>query len=399
MFSLVLVACSAEEGLLTQSEPAPLEPTESQIQTEETAAGLPQFADARVIPEDTLSEIDDNPEAYLGETVTVQGDVTEVISANAFRFDDPAPLGGDDILVVGRGESGLVAAGTTLLVTGVVRQFDLAAVAEESGLDLQEARFAGFTDETVIVATTIVAAGTREAQQVAVTDLVENSDAYLGQTVTTRGILQRNIHRRALVLRDPNQTSGGMLLVVGATENAIPVEEGVLYTEGMEQLQATGVLRRFDLTAIEAAINVDLDDNMFAEFTGRPTLVADVVTQWSPMDERTETGLLTIAGNTDALLGQTVTVDAEITEILSPQVFRINNGNLLEIQNEVLVVDQTASPGPALAAGMRVEVTGMVRRFVRDELEADFALGLQPSLYTDYANRPAIVAVSLTPVE
>jgi hypothetical protein len=48
---------------------------------------------------------------------------------------------------------------------------------------------------------------------------------------------------------------------------------------------------------------------------------------------------------------------------------------------------------------MRVEVTGMLRRFVRDELEADFALGLQPSLYTDYANCPAIVAVSLTPVE
>jgi len=137
LFSLVMVACSAEEGLLPQSEPAPLEPTKSQIQTEETAAGLPQFADTRVIPEDTLSEIDDNPEAYLGETVTVQGDVTEVISTNAFRFNDPAPLGGADILVVGRGESGLVAAGTTLLVTGVVRQFDLTAVEEESGLDLQ----------------------------------------------------------------------------------------------------------------------------------------------------------------------------------------------------------------------------------------------------------------------
>jgi hypothetical protein len=54
---------------------------------------------------------------------------------------------------------------------------------------------------------------------------------------------------------------------------------------------------------------------------------------------------------------------------------------------------------PILTAGSAEEVTGMVRCFVRDELEAYFVPGLQPSFYTEYANRRAIVAVSIALVK
>lgn len=53
----------------------------------------------------TLSDVDDNPEAYMGNRVTVYGEVEETIRQNGFRLEDPALFAGDDVLVLMRDQN------------------------------------------------------------------------------------------------------------------------------------------------------------------------------------------------------------------------------------------------------------------------------------------------------
>ncbi len=62
--------------------------------------------------------------------------------------------------------------------------------------------------------------------------------------------------------------TGGRVLVVGAG-NSIPrplAEEARATT--------TGVVRRFAIVEFERELGIDLDDNLFREFEGRPGIVA-----------------------------------------------------------------------------------------------------------------------------
>ncbi len=112
-------------------------------------------------------------------------------------------------------------------------------------------------------------------------------------------------------------------------------------------------------------------------------------------------GLVTlsdVADNPDAYMGQTVTVNGEASEILGPQVFRMNEGNLLDIGDEILVV-HTEDQAPAdLAEDTNIRVTGTVRTFVEADIEQDFDFGFDEELYVEYENRVAIVADTVEPI-
>jgi len=94
----------------------------------------------------SVSDIDDDAEAYLGNRVTVLGDLTEQLDERTFRLDDPALLGGDDILVFMRDQAMAAAVGDEILVTGEVRAFNREDMADEFGYAWDNAVFE-FDDE------------------------------------------------------------------------------------------------------------------------------------------------------------------------------------------------------------------------------------------------------------
>jgi len=106
----------------------------------------------------TVSELDDNLDNYISQTVAVRGDVTEIIGANAFQLSDPSVLGGDEVLVVGTSvNTDTINVENTVEVSGVVRSFDLVVIEEETGLDLDDELFAEIDDgHAVIVAEEVV---------------------------------------------------------------------------------------------------------------------------------------------------------------------------------------------------------------------------------------------------
>lgn len=91
----------------------------------------------------TIDDIVDNPQDYVGQTVTVSGEIGRVYGPNAFTLGSDAALG-EGILVIipsTANVTGLRTDGTlyyeedVIQVTGTVREQSIAEVEQELGLD------------------------------------------------------------------------------------------------------------------------------------------------------------------------------------------------------------------------------------------------------------------------
>lgn len=130
---------------------------------EDQLDGQPALIADIVYTQATVSDLDDDTEAYVGDRVSVVGDVTSMVDANTFRLSDPSTVGGDDILVFMRdaANSSLVTGGgESVLVTGEVRAYDLATLQTDLGYTWNSADLNGFSGSAVLVAEQIQAADT-----------------------------------------------------------------------------------------------------------------------------------------------------------------------------------------------------------------------------------------------
>jgi hypothetical protein len=103
----------------------------------------------------SVSAIDDDPEAFYGQTVTLTGDVVEVVDQQSFRIGDPEPLGGDDLLVLMPSQAAAASAvsdGQSVMVTGIVQQFDQTELESALGIDIDDALATELDGQPVIVA-------------------------------------------------------------------------------------------------------------------------------------------------------------------------------------------------------------------------------------------------------
>ncbi|MGB3231559.1 MAG: hypothetical protein WA944_22340 [Mycobacterium sp.] len=92
----------------------------------------------------------------------------------------------------------------------------------------------------------------------------------------------------------------------------------------------------------------------------------------------------------DEYVGQTVTVSAEVTDVIGPQSFELA-GN--DWGDESLLV--TSADNADVQQGNVVEVTGEVAEaFVYDTYAADYALG-DPGLYITYNEEKFLIADSI----
>lgn len=91
--------------------------------------------------------------AILGETVTLQTAVQEIVGPNSFT------VGGDETLVVGVGIAPRVEEGAEVSVSGIVRELVVADVESEYGIDFdddEETVVVGYEEELVVVADEVV---------------------------------------------------------------------------------------------------------------------------------------------------------------------------------------------------------------------------------------------------
>lgn len=92
-----------------------------------------------------------------------------------------------------------------------------------------------------------------------------------------------------------------------------------------------------------------------------------------------------------SFVGQTVTVSADVAEVISPQAFTLAGAN-----EPLLVI--TKQPDQVVAPDSAVAVTGMVRQaFDIAQVESEFGFDADDALFTEFDGEPYIVANSIDP--
>ena len=102
-----------------------------------------------------------------------------------------------------------------------------------------------------------------------------------------------------------------------------------------------------------------------------------------------------VADKTNQLIGKTVTIRSNAIRKVGPSTFTVTDKDFLEIE-PILIVNATGKTFELPAdRNIEVQVTGQVRKFAIAQINRDYNLGLEPNLYKQYENQPAIIAQSL----
>jgi hypothetical protein len=104
----------------------------------------------------TIEDVADEPERYVGQTVTVSGEVDEVVAPNAFTIGDD-----DELLVViprlgpAANPAALEEDDAVVRITGQVASLELPTFEELADADLDDALFEGLEGEPVLIARSV----------------------------------------------------------------------------------------------------------------------------------------------------------------------------------------------------------------------------------------------------
>lgn len=237
----------------------------------------------------TVSDIANNPSEFYGKSVTVSGEIDDVMSRGAFVLGGKDFIGGSEVLVItahalpgsgGRTKDAPAHENDLLQATGTVRPFDLAAVEKELSIDLNDAVFDAWSGKPVVVARSLnltprVKAVTEQGITVSLNEVVDNSSDYYGRVVIVSGEISDVMGSRAFAIGGGEFVGDPKILVVsaGALPSVADRPPEALALEN-DILQVTGQVQAFDLSAVENAIGYDLEDALFADWVGRPVIIA-----------------------------------------------------------------------------------------------------------------------------
>jgi ketosteroid isomerase-like protein len=121
---------------------------QTDVQSDVAAGTNPQALDAVL----------DDPAQFYGQTVTVEGNVTELLNERMVRLTDDDLIAADSLLVLHSVDDSLgvgMDQNARVQVTGMVEPFVLADVESQFGIDLDDALFVGFENQPVLIADSI----------------------------------------------------------------------------------------------------------------------------------------------------------------------------------------------------------------------------------------------------
>ncbi|MBW3555250.1 MAG: hypothetical protein KY466_17215, partial [Gemmatimonadetes bacterium] len=153
------------------------------------------------------------------------------------------------------------------------------------------------------------------------------------------------------------------------------IPEGVEREDGWRCFKVESPFE-FDLASVENEVNADLDDDLFAEFSGQPVLLAQgsVVTPRFPAAQGEPRSVGEVLEAPDEWTDESVTVTAEVVRVLSPNLYLIRGE---DEGSEMAMIDATGSvTANAAAEADTIQVTGPVAFFDLATVEAQAGVDL-----------------------
>jgi len=221
----------------------------------------------------STEEIAEDTKQYIGQVVTIRSEPLETIGTNTFTVEDEQFFGSEPILVVNA--TGQVFAfpeedGVDIQATGEVRNFVLADLNQEYGLNLDATIYGDYENRPAIIAQSLAIAPEPG-------ELASNPEKYYGQPLAVTGEVEEIQGANAFTLDEDELFGAEDLLVIRAT----PTSAGQTAFEDGEKVAVTGVLRPFVIADLERDYDFTWDQgiqqNLEAEYSNRPVLIAEEV--------------------------------------------------------------------------------------------------------------------------
>lgn len=231
-----------------------------------------------VTHEQTLRLLSRQPEQYYGRWTTVVGTISEMVGQEALLLEPTTLLGGDSLLVLNpfSGQmSPLVGLGSPVQAAGELQPFELQALEQVLDVDLEDAAFAPYEGEPVLLLETLRVLAPVDLGRVrsgALELIIRSPDAYAGERVRVTGVVEEVIEPgQAFAVDGPVPLlEDDLLVLLGPNADAdAGVKEGELWL-------VVGSVRRFSLS--DPGIDgVDLDPALYSVYEDRAAIIAESV--------------------------------------------------------------------------------------------------------------------------
>lgn len=273
--------------------------------------------------------------------------------------------------------------------------------------------------------------GQSAIRQVTIEQIMKSPDSFYGQDVRIVGGVDRAIGDHAFLLQDSNLLGNEEILVVAAkpianmTATADDLDARSADALVGQTLEIQGSVNQFNAAAFEDRLGSDLQNSLFADWSGRPAILAQAVRPSSPLmiavpsmgesasssssssgSSSTSTGYVSetidgVAAHPTAFSDRTVTLGGYVEEILGPRSFILEDRDFLGPQRLLVVTDKpfrnqqgTATPD-APTIGDYTQIAGTVHVFNSAAFEQQLGVSLDNSQFDQWEGKAAMIATQV----
>ena len=381
-------------------------------------------------------------EDTIGEVVTIEGEVLEILSPNSFVISrtEPFDFAPSDVIVFNDNEQPFdvdVNVGRIVQVTGRVNAFNLDDVNNQVGYEVDTTLYGDFaSDDFIIVASQVTDAegmtmgGNFDTDEETAIRIQENPNEFVGQTLTVEGFVTEIVDANTFRLENitPFNLRPSALLVTNNDMEAFQVD-----VNRGRRVQVTGTLQAFNFDEVNSMTTNELDPTAFDRFDENDyIMIADSVTAirgaMGDMDATDDTGINDadttfdenefanmnnaerfdmVEDNPLSFVGANISLEGEVEEIYSANSFLLEEDEFFDLnpmQIPVFSASGTSIDTNTDATGglddALYRVAGRVVAFNLVDIENEIRLDLDDNLYTDFGNDDiAIIASEVTRIE
>ncbi|MBE9059789.1 hypothetical protein [cf. Phormidesmis sp. LEGE 11477] len=216
-------------------------------------------------------------------------------------------------------------------------------------------------------------------------ELVDDTASYVGEEVTIRGEVEATVDETAFLMADDDYFNGEGILVINASSEPFVVPD-----VGETQVQVTGQVETFAMTAVSTEYGLTLDADLYNEYEDQPVIIAQsIALAPDPGD---------ITANPEFYYDKRIAVEGEVEDILESGLFTLDEDELFGGDDLLVIPGELAS---TVQEDEIVTATGVLRPYIAADFERDYDLqwdlSVQKTIEAEYETKPVFVADMVYP--
>ncbi|UKO98707.1 hypothetical protein [Nostoc sp. UHCC 0870] len=219
-------------------------------------------------------------------------------------------------------------------------------------------------------------------------DVTQRTEDLIGKLVTVRSQDINRLNDNVFTITDREAFSGERIVVVNDTGK--PVD---LPAPQDTRLQVTGTVANFDPNAIKQQYGVDLGQDAFQEYVGKPAIIAKSIAL-APTPGA-------INQNPQTYYNKVISVPGNVSRIYGPNAFVVEDKEVLGTNPLLVIVTNQLKDKAPIKEGEKIVTTGTLRPFVVSEIEKEYSpvwdTNLRGQLEKEYSQRPVLIAEGIYP--